>query len=206
MKIDFTTTSLCRPEISEISLKSLSENISLNLKDCRIFLNIDPVPNNVKSDDVERLFKLYLGEVVVNKPKSPNFTKAIKWCWSQANTDFIFHYEDDWFFKKKIDIDKMLSMFNENIQQVNIRAYSYKYTKMVLSPSLIAKKCYKAFSNNLIENINPEIQLRNIDIFNFTKTMISTYSKEVIIKDIGRDWLLENKLNKPSIKGNFVKY
>jgi hypothetical protein len=72
-KITFTTTSLCRPEISKKSLDSLRSAIDVDLKLFRIYLNIDPFPSNINPDEVESLFKDYFGEVICHKPKLANY-------------------------------------------------------------------------------------------------------------------------------------
>ena len=67
---------------------------------------------------------------------------------------------------------KLLNKFknDNNMVQCILRAYKYKYEKMVLSPSIITKRCYKTFASGFVENKNPEVQLRNkkiMKIFNF---------------------------------------
>ena len=206
-KITFTTTSLNRPEISQKSLESLKNNLNVNLKEFSIYLNIDPIPNSEGVNNVVKLFESYFGTVITNITSSPNFPKAVKWCWGSAETDFIFHFEDDWIFTDKVDIVKIMSLFkNEKIMQVVIKAYDYHYSKMVLSPSIIKKQCYKPFAKHLDETLNPEIQLRNKKIFNIDPNMIATYSSNVILKDIGRKWLQQNKLERNKIKSRFINY
>lgn len=209
MNIEFTTTSLCRPEISKISLESLNSQISINLKDCKVYLNIDPIPNNDKRDEVISLFNNYFGEVEVRNPKNPNFPNAVKWCWKSANSDLIFHYEDDWTFNDSIDIEKMIDIFGEkNTYQVVIRAYLGRYQKPVLSPGLIKKEFYKKISKNLVSTENPEKQLRKCFCVDrqWENCMVRGYGNKVIAEDIGRDWVHKNNLIKPAAKENFIKY
>lgn len=206
-KITFTTTSLCRPKISKKSLDSLSSSIDVDLKLFRIYLNIDPFPLNGDPNSVESLFKNYFGEVISNKPSSPNFANAIKWCWSTADSDFIFHYEDDWLFKR-FSLKDVLNKMQKNTHQVRLRAYEWDhYThKLSLSPSLIKKDCYKAFGKGMCSEINPEVQLRNKSIFKVSPTGAIIYSKDILCSDIGRNWLTQNNFKKNKIKNRFIKY
>ena len=206
-KITFTTTSLCRPEISKKSLDSLQSAIDVDLKLFRIYLNIDPFPSNINPDEVESLFKDYFGEVICHKPKLANFANAIKWCWSTADSDFIFHYEDDWLFKP-FSLKGLLNNMQENTHQVRLRAYDWDnhIGKLSLSPSLIKKDCYKAFGKGMSHDTNPEVQLRNQSIFKVLPTGAIIYPKSILIKDIGRTWLKENKLQRNKIKSYFINY
>ena len=49
INMDFTTTAVARPKILNQTLSSFSENLKgINLKDCRLIINIDPLPPNIK--------------------------------------------------------------------------------------------------------------------------------------------------------------
>jgi hypothetical protein len=53
---------------------------------------------------------------------------------------------------------------------------------------------------------NPEVQLRNQSIFKVLPTGAIIYPKSILIKDIGRTWLKENKLQRNKIKSRFINY
>jgi hypothetical protein len=47
MQIDFTTTAMCRPELFRRTLESFDQNLAgISLRDCSLYLNIDPLPDN----------------------------------------------------------------------------------------------------------------------------------------------------------------
>lgn len=207
-KISFTTTALARPEILEQTYKSFSNNIEgLDMSECTLYINIDPVPNNKLQEETLLVVKKYFNNVSYRMPEQPNFTNAVNWCWSSANTPFIFHLEDDWILLKKINISSIFDLFDKmGALEVILRAYATKYNKLALSPSIWKHSLYKTFAGKLDVNINPEIQLRNKKFAkSFCKKNIMTTEKHIIVKDIGRDWLKNKGLKKP-LKGKFIKY
>ena len=217
--MDFTTTAMARPDIVEQTYKSFSKNLEgVDLKDCRLFINIDPLPDDVDRKEVTEVAKKYFKEVHPNYPEKPNFTAACNWVWSNAETEYIFHLEDDWSLLEKISIPKLLKYFETypKLMEVVLRAYSYHYNTCPLSPCIMHKRYYKAVAGNLDEKINPEIQLRgkkfgiempgrDFKISPEGKLIVYPEKrKRIIVKDIGRKWLKKSKFRKPSGKGRFI--
>ncbi len=206
--IAFTTTSLARPDILEKTYDSFSKNIKQDLKEFTLFINVDPVPNNIRQKEIIEVANRYFNRVICNLPKEPNFTKAVSWCWkSAAAFPFIFQLEDDWVLEQEIDLNTLLYLFKNNprLLQVVLRAYPYVYKKVVLSPSIIANKFFIAFSNNFDYTINPEVQLRNESILRIQQENLYVVGNTPIVSDIGRGWLKKEGLVKP-IKSFFIKY
>lgn len=218
MILDFCTTAMSRPEIVDKTYFSFSKNLKgINLKECRLFINIDPLPSKVDRIEVTKIAQKYFKEVHPNYPKVPNFTTALNWVWSQADNKYIFHLEDDWELTEEISIDNLMKPFKKHpkLMQVALRAYKYKYVSCVLSPGIFHKRFYKAVAGKLNEKINPEIQLRgkNFGIempgkeFNISwQGKIVVYPKKIIILDIGRKWLKKSKFKKPDKKGHFTTW
>jgi len=206
--MDFTTTAMARPEILNRTLSSFSKNlIGITLKNCRLFINIDPLPSGIKRKEVIRVARKYFKEVNYNLPKVANFTAAVNWLWSNAETEYIFHLEDDWELVKKVSVPRLLAFFekNENLLQLILRAYRYRYKTCALSPSIIHKKMYSAVGGNLNIKVNPEAQLRG-DKFGIKMPTrgsatagrsIRVYPKKhVILSDIGRRWINKSRYKK----------
>jgi hypothetical protein len=208
-EISFCTTALSRPDIIDQTYKSFTKNIkNLDLSSCILYINIDPIPNDEKlQQETLEVAKKYFNNVIHRIPNEPNFTVAINYCWESAETPYIFHLEDDWVLTKEIDINEVMRFFgNSNKLEVIFRAYSYKYTKLVLSPSIWKYDLYKIFAGNLKTSLNPEVQLRDkrfADFFN--QDSIVAIGNKPIIKDIGREWLFSKNLKKP-VKNKFVRY
>lgn len=204
--MDFTTTAVARPNILNKTLKSFSRNLrGIDLKECRMIINVDPLPPDGNRKDVVKVAKKYFKEVRHNYPETGNFTAAINWVWSNAETEYIFHLEDDWELIHPVSVPKMLRFFEKNDQllQVIIRAYRYAYKTCALSPSIIHRKMYSAMGGKLTTEVNPEAQLRGErnGIIMPTrskkkgvshKRLIVVYPeaiRKVVLRDLGRAWI-----------------
>jgi len=212
IQMDFTTTAMTRPEILETTLESFSKNLEdINLKDCRLVINIDPLPPGIKRKYVINVAEKYFKKVEYNLPTVANFTAAVNWIWKTANTEYIFHLEDDWELLEPVSMNTIIEYFRRNrkLLQVILRAYRYNYATCALSPSIIHKKMYSAIGGNLNPVINPEAQLRgkrfgiHMPIRERGKASpagkIIVYPenrKGVILKDLGRSWINRTKYKK----------
>ena len=215
MKMDFTTVAMARPDIVDRTFDSFSKNLrKINLRDCRLIINIDPLPEGNKRKEVVKVANKYFGEVIHNYPEKANFSAACNWVWSHADTTCIFHLEDDWVLKEPVNVRELLTFFEQHIklQVVQLRAYRFTYNKIALSPCIMHKKLYQAMGGNLVENINPEVQMRG-EKFGIImpyptkklthKGKIITYPKDkkrIILKDIGRSWIKKTEYTKQKVK------
>jgi len=214
MNLDITTPAMARPDIVNRTLESFSKNLKgIDFKKCRLIINVDPLPENVKRKEVIKVANKYFGEVIYNFPEKANFSAACNWIWSQATSTCILHLEDDWILKEPVNIKEILRYFEEhkNLQVVQLRAYRFKYDKIALSPCIMHKKLYSAIAGNLKEDINPEVQVRG-EKFGIVmpypsgnvshKGKIITYPKghKIILKDIGREWINKTQYRKQKVK------
>ena len=205
-KIAFTTTALSRPYVLEQTYYSFVNNIEgIDVSKCTLFINVDPVPNNTLQQDTLAVAKKYFNNVVYNITKEPNFTGAVNWCLTNADTPFIFHLEDDWCLLEKINIVDLIALADEKVAlQIVLRAYDYDYNWPVLSPGIWRYSLYKTFVGRLNININPEAQLKKKE-FVYDRDKIIVVGEDIIVKDIGRHWLKVKGLEKPT-KSEFIKY
>ena len=216
--MDFTTTAMARPEIVYSTYKSFNKRLKgIDLKKCKLFINIDPLPDNIDRREVEDVAKQFFGEVHANYPDKPNYTEAYNWIWSNASTEFIFNLEDDWNLEEDVFIPHLLENFktHPNLMEIALRAYKYKYLKCPTSPSIMHERYYKAVGGNLNKKLNPETQLRGK---NFgiempdpesgisQKGKLIVYPKNVILKDIGRQWLDNSGYQRPKKKCYFTSW
>jgi len=205
--IDFTTTATARPDILYKTYKSFNNHLKdIDLKNCTLYINIDPVPELVDRNEVLAVAESFFGVVVANMPAKPNFTAAYNWIWDNAKSDYIFNLEDDWVLIEDISINKLLKIANRSneIYAVPLRAYSYVYDKASLSPSLLSRKFYGAVGGNLDISKNPEIQLRgNAFGLELGQDKVYAYPKHVVVKDIGREWIKNQPFKRPGIKSEF---
>ena len=210
--MDFTTTAVCRPKILEATLSSFEKNLlGISLKDCRMIINVDPLPSGKNREAVIEVAQKYFGEVKYNLPKTANFPAAYKWVMSNAEGKYIFNLEDDWQLTREIKIDAVIKILKTHpkLLQVLLRAYRYHYRTCALSPGIWSHRFYKAVGENLKTDLNPEAQLRG-ERWGITmptrgkkgikaKSLIAVYPapvKQVVLKDLGRAWINKTKFKK----------
>ena len=203
--ISFTTTATCRPEILRKTYQSFSEHLKdLDFSDATLYINIDPLPDPKLRETTLEIARGHFGRVIHRFPEKPNFTSAVNWLWTTAETDYIFHLEDDWKMNSPLSINDILDQFKDpQVMEVALRAYPYPYKVLCLSPSVWSKSLYKKFAGKLDESMNPEVQLRE----DFVKSsMVRCIGKGAIISDIGRDWLAKQGLTRGKVKNQFTTW
>lgn len=182
--INITTTATIRPEILDRTYKSFCDN--LFNKECRykLIINIDPIGDKRYSqNDVLNIAKKYFDNIVFNFPSAPSFAKAVKWCWSNVDADYVFHLEDDWVCNEKISIISLINIINKYDVLAMIRLYKgmfahrmkpispigikeehkgiiqYLPKRCSLNPGLFLGRYAKEASVLMVDHLNPESQL-----------------------------------------------
>lgn len=210
-RVSFTITATNRPDILNRTLHSFSVNLEdFDMKKSSYIINIDPLPNKDLIEENIKIADKYFGSGVYRVPDKPNFTAAVNWLWTTAETDFVFHLEDDWVLKQPTRLVKLIKSIEEKreIKQCIFRAYKYDYNKMALSPSVIKKELYKNIAGKLDESLNPEIQLRDPKILGMKLSgkNIRVHGKKPIVRDIGRAWIEGQQFKKPPKKAHFTSW
>lgn len=219
--ITFTTTSCCRYELLEKTYSSFSSKFKgVDFKNSTLFLNLDYYKGVGHAKRSIKVAKLFFGEVVPNISKSPNFAKAVKWCWSRDfKTPYVFHLEEDWELFKEVEVEDFISIMESDPTIVCVkirkagRSLEGKNKNIGLSPTLWLKDFLK-ISRYMNDGHNPERQIRNyksdarVKICNdmrihksycylFTSKDTPLKSKSTsICGDIGREWLGKNNIYK----------
>ena len=221
--IDITITSTLRPDVLEETLISFKTKL-FNEGDYRIIINIDPVGNKkVTQDDVESVVRKHFDDVIVNKPVTANFSKALIWCWSQCESKYVFNLEDDWTLNKTVDINELKHLLETNDNLASIRLnkrnntetmkgvkYSQKFNHIIgkhrydsfsLNPSIIKKEFIDACLKGMIGNTNPETQLRDRKCSLYEKVIskwdyavYGNFGDKSLIVDIGSKWRCDRGL------------
>ena len=219
--IDFATTACNRPEIIEKTYYSLQQAIrGINLKECRLFINIDPMPNADNIEDNVRVAKKYFGEVIWNTPKKDDgsiadkgsFPNAFKWCIYQVSKPYCFYIQDDWLFAQTFHIGYLIKMVNTNPRIASVNLYktdggSSLPRRIYLSPSLFKTGHFKKIALMLVPNYSPEKQLRPFSRKNnpYGGRILAKlgyygvcYRKNYMpmVRDLGRPWMKDNGLEK----------
>jgi hypothetical protein len=226
MVVNFTTTAMNRPDIVNATYASFYKNLKgIDWKKSTLLINIDPLPEGDR-EAVVRVGQQYFGHVRARLPKTPNYTAAYNWLWSNADSPIIFNLEDDWELTREVDANMLASFFDreDTLYAVALRAYPHTYISVPTSPAFLHERYYKAIGGNLDPTINPEIQLRGskwgIDMPTKRPEYgphISTKGKlhmwpegkgnqHIVVKDIGREWMLQSKFRRPEGKSNFTTW
>lgn len=196
--ICFTTTAMPRPELLEKTYSSFRDRIKwLDFKSIPLFLNIDKFPystdykeQDANIDRVKEIASSYFSNVVVNIGFSC-FPQAVKWIFSQANTEYVFNLEDDW--ELLCDIPSRVTEFfdNPDVLQVGFRAWKRSDPRFVLSPSIIKTSFCNFAASKMHTAKNPEEQIRNLNPYNPSKSFVywPFEDDKVILRDLGRSWI-----------------
>jgi len=205
--ISFTTTATVRPDLIDKTYSSFSKNLyGIDIKDCTLYINIDPIPTT-NQIDVVNVAKQYFNTVKCNFPKKGNFPKALSWVWKNAISKYVFNLEDDWLLNRPVDINTLIKMIDSdnNILGVSLNAYLFNSNKfrIRLSPGLFKGSWTQSMAKKLLFNNCPELQLRQIES-NYIMLNYPEYNSisegNIIVNDIGRIWRESHKLAKSSSK------
>ena len=213
--VDFATTACNRPHILEQTYYSLSQRIKgINLKQCRLFLNIDPMPNSDNIEDNIRVAEKYFGEVIWNIPNVGNFPQAFNWCINKIEKPYCLYVQDDWLFVQDFSIKTLISLIKGNNQIASINIFkidggSSNSYRIYLSPSLFKTNHFKKINKLLLPNYSPEKQLRPMHpqknpypyggrILKILRYHGVCYRKNhmPMVRDLGRPWMKQKGLNK----------
>lgn len=215
MTIDFATTAVCRPDILDRTYASFSKNLlGVKMKENRLFINIDPIPDPAQSEATLAVAKKYFREVIANIPETPSFPKSLIWCWRRVESEFFFHLEDDWVMTDKFHIDDLLTWLDTR-SFANLRAYLFQRgeDKICLSPCLGRSSVANHIAEMMRPDVNPEQQLRPVTTKNPYGGLHHGYRaafvpKEPIVMDIGRAWMNGGKWDKdtPETFTTWVKH
>ena len=120
--IDVVVISTLRPKLLNLTLASFQKHFLNQFGKYRIILNIDPVgEENFSQDEILELVNRYSDNVIACTPKTGNFSQAVRWAWSQVESPYFLHLEDDWFLKKKVLKDAVFEKFKLDEKLAGIR-------------------------------------------------------------------------------------
>jgi hypothetical protein len=122
-RIDITMTAVVRPAIVDQVLRSIVERICKEYRDYfRLIINIDPVgEKDFTQQDVLRVAREHFPYIKARMPDTPSFPLALRWCWEQAETEYVLHTEDDFKFAKDIDIEHAISVLDRHKKLAMLR-------------------------------------------------------------------------------------
>jgi len=185
--IDITMTAVLRPDVICKTLESFTSNLlyEKNIK-YRLIINVDNVGENILPKQIRKICEEYFSEIKFNFSENPSFTKAVMWCWDNAESDFVFHLEDDWIIKRKTSMNDIIRIMNDNndlacihlmrhdingkTKQLFGTEYEYSDNAGIfiskrpfgfsLNPVVIRLDFLKKIRSAMVDNKNPEKQIR----------------------------------------------
>lgn len=217
MNISITMTAALRVDLLRRTLESFCKNID-GLSRFSLYINVDPAPANADCElkDIVETVSQFFPVFNVNAPSEPNFSIAVKWLWQQACTDFIFHLEDDWELTKKIELDYLMKMFDNNpeLLQIRLRDKSVRnHNNFCLGPSILRKQLYKYYAEEFRPESNPEAQMMHQmhvkhPVTASLKTFIMWPARlsDWVISDIGTLWREERAIEFADINKKMPTY
>ena len=127
----------------------------------------------------------YFDAVIYRTPESPSFAGAVQWCWSQVETEFFFHLEDDWILRRRIPVADLLALFNDgDVSGVSLNMRTKRsalrwlrrregtakwygddylhWAVIALSPSFYRTARIQPFAAKLTPDHDPEYQLNEL--------------------------------------------
>ena len=203
--LDFSMTACNRVELIKPTCESLQKALyDVDLRQCTIYCNVDPLLSYDKEDKVKKCLNNFFKTVVINKPETASFAKALKWCWMSTQKPLTFHLEDDWLFLKPFSITELFHIICPHNVVSSIQLYKGEdltgiNTLIRLSPSLHKTKCIKQMAQLMNDNDNPEGQLRlnrQPKIRGNAAIYLGLCYKvgNVYIRDIGTEWRCKRKI------------
>jgi hypothetical protein len=200
--IDITMTCVLRPSMFDETLSTIKNHVCKdNLDSFRLIINVDPIGEKVSPNTVVDVAQSHFKEVVYNIAPKPSFPKAVKWVWSQVESPYVLHWEDDVNILYDIDIEHMIMILKKHKKLSSLRLYRAVTPKkrifsefrcnwyydddgfylanrwqeqFGLNPILIKKAFVDEAVVRLKDNFNPEKQFRYNNIH--MRPLISNWS------------------------------
>lgn len=214
INIDFTTTSCCRTELLYKTYSSFTKYFKgIDFSKSRLFLNLDKYKRVGSVSESIKVAESFFGDVIYRVNKKPNFSEAVKWCWSRKFiTLYVFHLEEDWELLSEVNVDEMISIFTSGdptIVSVRLRrrerSEEGKNKKVMLCPSLYRRdflKIHKVISRSLNPEvcimrpntsarkwIDKKLGVNKIYSYIFTRASVKRGEQaDRLVVDIGREW------------------
>ncbi len=112
--IDIAITATRRPEILHKTLDSFYENMLRPVAPrCRVFMNIDPVGDDVDRLDIINIARVYFNTCISRLPIEPSFGAAFRWCWQQTGAPWVLNLEEDWELLQSVDVFQMIKILED---------------------------------------------------------------------------------------------
>lgn len=220
LSLDVTLTACRRPQLLAQTLDSFSRHLFSKVEIQTIYLNIDPIWGETADDSViESLCRQHAPNVVARRPDKPSFGAAVKWLWSQPQTDWFLHIEDDWLVNRAFNLARFAKLADGHVGQIRLydanhplrRPFKRRKAAFATSPSLTRRDFGRIAAQCMDPALDPEKQYsRRINtegVAQLKSFPIRFYSPRYFppfVTDIGREWRANRGIEKQVIAGSSV--
>ncbi len=204
--IDVVLISTLRPDLLNLTLASFQKHFLDQFTDIRIIINIDPVGESSSSqEELLKLVSTYSIDIIHRTPSKGNFSQAVRWAWSQVESPFFLHLEDDWFLKKKVLKGAILEQFGMDEKLAGIRLNLSRNPKkqplysdgISLNPSVFKTSIIKSLLGDFDIDKDPEKQFRNHRLLNdYNFLYYGKKNEGSFVIDTGKKWRKANSFSK----------
>jgi hypothetical protein len=221
IEVDVTLVTTRRPDLLARTLESFARHLFDRVCVRRAFINIDPLWGDGRDErEVESICRAYFYKTAFRKPERPSLGAAVKWLWSQPETDWFLHLEDDWILRRAINIARLARemripkvvqiQFNRDRKYI-LRHGAVRPKKFSTGPSLV----YKWFGHSASALMNPDLDPEKQFYNGLNPRLTQMASRYLLcyhggwltrrpIRDIGRDWRKARGIEKSFVDGRCV--
>lgn len=210
-------TSIGRADLVKQTLSSFRDKMFKSYENYRLIINIDHFEGHESLADPYDLlnnvvYKFFKKENVLYNIKSPDFTRATHWCFSQTESDVVFILQEDFELLYNVDFERVQNILINNPDIASVRFLQDKgdTRKILKNKKKVTKDC---FAHNNLLSLNPCLfSKKHLDIitqkmnlkkgperqFNPASSNGKTvrgfkfvtldHENNPIVKDLGRPW------------------
>ena len=110
--IDICLVAGRRPELLERTLKSFKASMFDRFEIANFYANIDPIFGDTDNEAATiAVIRSLFPNARIHTPEQPGFCKAVKYLWQQAQSEILFHLEDDWLLDEQLDPTEVFRIF-----------------------------------------------------------------------------------------------
>lgn len=209
--VDIAITATLRPDVLETTLDSFCEKMLYEKNRYRLIINIDPIGEKIFPKFVLKIAQKYFDNIVHRYSPEPGFTKSVIWSWSKIKYNYLLYLQDDWRLLRTINIDSMIEILDSNSKLASLRLNKNEtpinngdteFTicpRISLNPILFKSEFIKGVTPLMTPDENPEKQLRSSlksergrFIRNWSNAIYIKDSRDQIVEDIGRAWMMNS--------------
>ena len=163
--LDITMLASRRPDLAERTLSSFKTGLFGRIIPRVLFLNINPASGSEgDAAQVEKVARSFFRNVVVQRPEAVSPAGAVKWLWSQPQSEWFLHLEEGWLLNRPLDPSRLLRDM-EASRVVQVRFHNWtplqrrsRPAEFTTSPCLIRTDFARMAASVIDADLHPEKQ------------------------------------------------